>query len=78
MIFGAEHMKDPTHIQNKDIEIAFNDFKLTIVLVEGRLGFLIPYLMNPVKGFGEMGLAAGLAKKIIYPYTHGKHLKLSK
>ncbi len=46
----------------KDIEIAFNEFNPTVVLVEGRLGFLIPHFMNPVEKFGEMGKAAELAK----------------
>jgi hypothetical protein len=63
LVFGSEHIKDPNHQQNEAIEIAFNTFKPTVVLVEGRLGFLIPYAMNPVKYFGEMGKVVQLAKK---------------
>ena len=63
LIFGSEHIKDPDNQQNNDLEIVFSEFKPTVVLVEGRLGFLIPYIMNPVKNFGEMGKAAELAKK---------------
>lgn len=63
LIFGSEHIKDPNNQQNEAIELAFKAFQPTVVLVEGRLGFLIPYLMNPVKHFGEMGKAAELAKK---------------
>ena len=63
LIFGSEHIKDPDNQQNNDIEIAFNEFRPTVVLVEGRLGFLIPYFMNPIEKYGEMGKVAELAKK---------------
>ncbi|MDY8135365.1 hypothetical protein [Aquimarina sp. 2201CG5-10] len=63
LVFGSEHIKTPEHQQNKFIEEAFDMFKPTVVLVEGRLGFLIPYFMDPVKKFGEMGKASELAKK---------------
>jgi hypothetical protein len=63
LIFGSEHIKDPDHKQNKEIEAAFNTFQPSVVLVEGRLGFLIPYFMESAKKFGEMGKAAELAKK---------------
>jgi len=63
LIFGSEHIKDPNNKQNEAIEIAFNTFQPTVVLVEGRLGFLVPNLMNPVKHYGEMGKVAELAKK---------------
>ena len=62
LVFGSEHIKDPDHEQNKTIETKFEEFKPTVVLVEGRLGFHIPYIMDPVKNFGEMGKAAALAK----------------
>lgn len=67
LIFGSEHIKDPSDPQNIAIENSFNEFNPTVVLVEGRLGFLIPYVMNPVKKFGEMGKAAELAKKKSLP-----------
>ena len=63
LIFGAEHSKNSKDEQNKSIEALFNEFKPTVVLIEGRLGFHIPFIMNPVKKFGEMGLAASLAKE---------------
>jgi hypothetical protein len=37
LIFGSEHIKDSYHPQNKDIEDAFNGFRPTVVLFEGRL-----------------------------------------
>lgn len=63
LVFGSEHSKDPNDVQMETIETTFKEFKPTIVLVEGRLGFLIPYVMNPVKNFGEMGKAAEIAKR---------------
>jgi len=63
LIFGAKHTKDSKNKQLKILDSLFYEFKPTIVLVEGRLGFLIPYIMNPVKNFGEMGKAAALAHK---------------
>jgi hypothetical protein len=62
VLFGAEHTKDPDDKQIKLIAESFKSLKPTTVLVEGRLGFLFPYLMNPVKEFGESGYAAKLAK----------------
>lgn len=67
LVYGSAHIKDPTHKQNAHIEKVWNEFKPTVLLVEGRLGFLIPYAMNPVKRFGEMGKAAALAKKAGIP-----------
>ena len=61
-IFGAEHINNPANRQIQDIETSFYTFNPTVVLVEGRLGFLIPYVMDPVKRFGEMGKVAELAK----------------
>lgn len=67
LVFGSEHTKNPNDSQIETIETVFNEFKPTIVLVEGRLGFLIPYAMNPIKNYGEMGKAAELAKKYNLP-----------
>jgi len=62
LVFGSEHTKEPEDDQIELMENLYHNFKPTVVLVEGRLGFLIPYFMNPVKRFGEMGKAAQLAK----------------
>ena len=63
LVFGSEHSKDPNDEQMETIETTFMKFKPTVVLVEGRLGFHIPYIMDPVTNFGEMGKAAELAKR---------------
>ena len=63
LIYGSTHTKNPDDPQIKDIEEKWKAFKPTVLLVEGRLGFLVPGLMNPVKKYGENGKAYELAKK---------------
>jgi hypothetical protein len=63
LVYGSNHTKNPDDPQIKDIEEKWNSFKPTVLLVEGRLGFLMPGIMNPVKTFGENGKAYQLAKK---------------
>lgn len=63
LVFGSEHTKNPDDPQLKMIETSFKELKPTTVLVEGRLGFFIPNVMNPVKKFGENGKVAELARK---------------
>ncbi len=62
-IFGAEHTKDPTYFEMALIEKEWKKLKPTIALVEGRLGFLIPGFMDPVKNLGEGGKVKALAQK---------------
>jgi len=63
LFYGSEHTKDPQNPQVIDIENYWNAFKPTVALIEGRLGFLIPFLMDPLKNFGEMGIVNSLAKR---------------
>jgi hypothetical protein len=63
VIFGAEHTMDPDDPQIKMIEEEWNALKPTIALVEGRLGFLFPGLMDPVKELGEGGYVKYLAHR---------------
>ena len=67
LIYGSEHTKNDNDPQINSIDAAFNEFNPSVVLVEGRLGFLIPYIMNPVKKYGEMGKVAELAKRKSLP-----------
>lgn len=62
LIFGSTHTKDPGHPELAQIEQQWRRFKPTVALVEGRLGFLIPGFMNPVREYGEMGRVNALAK----------------
>jgi hypothetical protein len=43
------------------MEAAWRHFRPTVALVEGRLGFLLPRLMDPVKNLGEGGKLKELA-----------------
>jgi hypothetical protein len=63
LIFGAAHTKDPKAPEIKQIEDEWNTFKPTVALVEGRLGFLLPGVMNPVEKLGEGGKVKALASR---------------
>lgn len=63
VIFGAEHTRNPQHPEIAHIEDRWRQLKPTVALVEGRLGFLFPGLMNPVSTLGEGGKVSRLAKK---------------
>lgn len=62
LLYGASHTKDPSDPQIADIRRRWQAFKPTVALVEGRLGFLFPVLMDPVRHFGEMGAVNALAR----------------
>lgn len=63
LVFGATHTKKPDDPQLAQMEELWTEFHPTIALVEGRLGFLLPQFMNPVKVLGEGGLVKALAHK---------------
>jgi len=63
LIFGAEHTRNPKDPQIRSIEAAWRHFRPTVALVEGRLGFLLPRLMDPVETLGEGGKVKELAEK---------------
>ena len=62
-IFGAEHTRDPYFFEIAILEQEWKTLNPTIALVEGRLGFLISGLMDPVKKLGEGGKVKALAQK---------------
>lgn len=63
VIFGCTHTRDPNHFEIGLIEKEWQQFRPTVALVEGRLGFEIPGVMNAVKNSGEGGKVRQLAKK---------------
>ena len=63
VIFGAAHTRDPKHPEIKMMEEKWETLKPTIALVEGRLGFLVPGLMDPVEELGEGGKVKQLAER---------------
>ena len=63
VVFGAEHTKDPNDPQIALIDKLWDQLDPTVALVEGRLGFLAPGLMDPVETYGEPGHVLGLAKE---------------
>lgn len=62
-IFGSAHTRDPNYFEIELIEKEWQKLKPTVALVEGRLGFLIPGIMDPVKHLGEGGKVKSLAEK---------------
>jgi len=62
-VFGSAHTRDPNHFEIALIEKEWQKLKPTIALIEGRLGFLIPGIMDPVKNLGEGGKVKALAEK---------------
>ncbi|HYC28658.1 MAG TPA: hypothetical protein VEB42_07575, partial [Chitinophagaceae bacterium] len=63
VVFGASHTRDPKDPQVSEIEFKWKQLKPTIALVEGRLDFLLPGFMDPVKNLGEGGKVKALAGK---------------
>ena len=63
LLYGSKHTQNPNDPQIADIQERWNEFQPTVSLVEGRLGFLIQGLQNPVEEYGEMGWAFLLARK---------------
>lgn len=66
-VFGAEHTRDPNHIEIPLIEEEWNKLKPTVALVEGRLDFHLPLIMNPVENLGEGGKVKELSSKAGIP-----------
>ncbi|MEO5563596.1 MAG: hypothetical protein ABIR18_09175 [Chitinophagaceae bacterium] len=62
-IFGSVHTRDPKHIEIKLIEEEWKKLSPTVALIEGRLDFLLPWFMDPVKNLGEAGKVKELASE---------------
>jgi len=63
VVFGATHTRDPKSPQLTVLEEHWRALRPTVALVEGRLGFLFPGLMDAVEKLGEGGRVNALAKK---------------
>ena len=62
LFVGTTHTNDPSHPQYDLIPKAWAEFNPDVALIEGRLGFFLPGLMDPIEKFGESGLLAKYAK----------------
>ena len=62
-VLGIDHTVDPEDRQIDSVEKAWEEFQPDVLLVEGRLGFLLGGLQDPVKNYGEGGKAVSLAKR---------------
>ncbi len=63
ILFGGSHTRDPQSPEIAQIVEEWEKLRPTAALVEGRLGFLLPPFMDPVKNFGEGGKVQELAKR---------------
>src|SRR6187549_4127983 len=63
LFYGASHTRDPKDPQIIDIHKRWDDFHPNICLVEGRLGFLVPGIMDAVEKYGEMGETYRLSRR---------------
>jgi len=63
VLYGASHTKDPNDHQIGDLRQRWAEFRPSVALVEGRLGFLVEGFSDPVRKFGERGLVFAMARK---------------
>jgi len=63
VLFGSTHTRNPKDSQLALMAQYWQQLKPTVALVEGRLGFLLPGLMNPVENLGEGGYVYALARE---------------
>jgi len=68
LLFGARHSRDAEDPQIIEIAKRWAEFEPTLALVEGRLGFLLPGVMDPVAQYGESGAVAALARRSGVPH----------
>lgn len=70
LFFGALHSKDPRHPQIANLRSVWNEFKPTVALVEGRMGFFVGTTTQGIGVFGEGAALYGLAETADVPlYT---------
>jgi hypothetical protein len=63
LLYGASHTKDPDDPQIDDLRKRWADFRPSVAIVEGRLGFLIEGLADPVREYGESGFIFSLSRR---------------
>lgn len=63
LIMGVTHTVNPADSQLVILEKEWDRFRPTVLLLEGRLGFLLKPFQDAVKEYGEGGKAKGLAHR---------------
>ncbi len=70
LYFGSRHSKDPNHPQQAELKRAWEQFKPTVALVEGRMGFFVGLKDQGIGVFGEGAAVYAMAEKAGIPiYT---------
>lgn len=67
LYFGALHSKDPDHPQQATLRRVWQEFRPTVALVEGRMGFFVGTARQGVGVFGEGATVYALAKRAGIP-----------
>lgn len=62
-VLGIDHTRNKKNCQIDSVVKIWNSFKPDVALVEGRLGFLMSGLQDPVEVHGEGGKTYELARK---------------
>jgi hypothetical protein len=62
-IAGVEHTNDLNNSQFDTINKLWKEVNPSVAFVEGRMGFMFTWFMNPIEKYGESGLVSSLAKK---------------
>jgi len=69
-IAGLDHTRDSENPQIDALRESWHNFRPTVALVEGRMGFYFRWIHDPIELYGESGETARLAKKERLPlYT---------
>ncbi len=63
VVLGLDHTKDTDSPQLDSVLYYFEKNQPTVVLVEGRLGFLFRWFQDPTQRYGEQGFTADMAIK---------------
>jgi len=70
LFFGSRHSKDPEHPQQAALRRAWEEFKPTVALVEGRMSFFVGTARQGIGVFGEGAAVYSMAKSAGIPlYT---------
>ena len=64
LVFGVEHVKDPSDPSIESLRTKARSFEPTVVLIEGRLGFHLGGLDGAIRKFGEPAAARALASDL--------------
>lgn len=63
LYFGALHSKDPNHPEQAELRRVWREFRPTVALVEGRMGFFVGTATQGIRIFGEGAAVYAMAER---------------